>query len=379
MKIFFIADNLGGGGAEQQIVNIANNVNAEKRIFLTVDRGMRQADLDGKIPLSGGYGRRTPLKSVLEIKNLIDSFRPDIVHSFLMYSCFLTAVALKLSRGRPVFIAQEFSSPQDILNDVKFGSFKKWLLKFSYKSADKILTVSKAVLDDMIGKGYFSDPLKGAYIYDGLNIRRYKNLESKEALRKKLGLEPEIFYIAFAGAVVKAKGLFYLINAFRELPHEKIRLLIIGRGEMTEYFRGLGGGDGRIEFLGYKKNAVEYIRASDLFVLPSLHEGLPNVVIEAMTTGTPVISTNVFGAAELIENERSGLLVPPADTGGLKQAMIRLIDDGSSRESFAREAMKKADYFSIERMTGDYESFYLSLLNEGGGSIKDAARRGGGV
>ncbi len=363
MKILFITDHLGGGGAEQQFVNIANNVNAEKRIHLTVDKGMRQADLDKSIPLSGGHGNRVPLRSIREIKELIDSFKPDIVHSFLMYSCFLTAVALKFSRVKPVFAAQEFSSPEEILNEVKFKPLKKWLLKFSYRPADKVLTISRAVMDDMIKRKYFQDPSKGAYIYDGLNIRNYTDLDPKDTLRKRLGLDPEKFYITFVGSIVKRKGLSYLISAFKALPDEKLKLLIIGKGDMMETCRKLSGGDSRVEFPGYKRNAVEYIKSSDLFILPSLYEGLPNVVIEAMAVGTPVIATNVFGTPELIEDGKTGVLVPPADTAALKQAMLWLTGDSRARETFAREARKKAGYFSIGRMARDYEAFYSSLLN----------------
>ncbi len=364
MKILLITDHLGGGGGEQQFVNISNNVKAEKRIYLTAGRGIREADLDKSIPLTGGYGRRMPIRSVLEIKELIDSFRPDIVHSFLMYSYFLTAVALKLCREKPVFIAQEFGSPAEILKDVKFGPLKKMLIKFSYRAARKVLTVSRAVLDDMIKNKFFEDRAKGAYIYDGLDMDKYGKLDSKEPLKIRLGLEPDKFYITFVGTIVKAKGLAYLTDAFKGLPDEKLRLLIIGRGEAMDYFRKLSEGDPRIEFLGYKRNAVEYIKSSDLFVLPSLYEGLPNVVIEAMAVGTPVIATGVYGTVELIENEKTGVLVPPADAAALKQAIIRLIGDSRARETFAREAQKKAGYFSIERMARDYEALYRSLFNK---------------
>ncbi|MDA8174586.1 MAG: glycosyltransferase [Nitrospiraceae bacterium] len=363
IKLLAIIDHLGGGGAEQQFVNIVNNITAEKQVYLTVARGVRLASLDSRIPLSGGYGGRTPLKSIMKIRGLIESFQPDIVHSFLMYSCFLTALALKLSRVKPVFIAQEFSSPEEIMKEVNFGYLKKQILKLTYKQADKVLTISKAVMEDMIQIKYVSGG-KAAFIHDGLDIKKYKNLKDKMALRKELGLEDGLFYICFAGSLVKRKGPHFLIKAFRRLPYPNIRLLLIGKGDMAEELKRESADDVRISFLGYRTNAVEYIKSADLFVLPSVYEGLPNVVIEAMAAGTPVVATNIYGTPELIEDKKSGILVPAGDVDALEKAISEMIGNTGEREMFSKEALTRADYFSIERMAGDYQAMYSTLLEK---------------
>jgi glycosyltransferase involved in cell wall biosynthesis len=362
LKILFVIDHLGSGGAEQQFVHIVNNVDAEKQVHLTEGRGVRLSDLGGDITVSGGYGKRVPLRSIVELKNAIDSFKPDIVHSFLMYSCFITTLALKFSQHKPRFIAQEFSPPAEILKEVSFPGLKKYLLAMSYRRANRVITIAKAVMERFISDGFVTDKEKVGYVHDGLNIEIYKEIEDREKLKATLGLSQDATYICFVGSLVQRKGIDTSIKAFKTIPRADTHLLIVGDGPFKDDLITMAKGDERIEFLGYRKNGVEYIKASDLFVLPSLYEGLPNVIIEAMIVGTPVIASNVSGIPELIEDGVNGLLVPPNNHEELKVAILKLLDDQELRERFISESRKRAEYFNINRMARDYESIYNDLL-----------------
>jgi len=363
MKILYVIDHLGGGGAEQQFVNIANNVKAEKLVYLAEKGGIREKDLNEKIPLKGKYGRRRPLKSIIELGSLIKTYRPDIVHAFLMYSCFITALAVRISKYKPVFVAEEFSSPADILEEVRFPGFKKLFLKHAYKKADAVLTVSKAVAADILNGGFIKDPSKIKVVYDGLDLKKYALLEDKEILRNRLSFLKDTFYICFVGSLVKRKGLEHLISAFKEIKNEGLKLLIIGDGPYRDVLLNMAK-DPRIEFPGYRTDAALYIKASDLFVLPSLYEGLPNVIIEAMAVGTPVLATEVSGIPELIEHDINGYLVPPADEEALKKAIMELMENSALRNRYIGESLEKVRYFSLERMVGDYEKLYSRLMAE---------------
>lgn len=366
VKILFVIDHLGGGGAEQQFVNIVNNVSAEKYVYLTEGKGIRAEDLDRAVPVGGGHGKRTPVRSTLELKGIVDSFKPDIVHAFLMYSCFITALCLKISRHKPLFIAQEFSPPEEILAEVAFPSLKKTLLKLSYRKASLIITVSRAGAESFARDGYVSEPGKTRFIYDGLDIDRLNRLEPKQALREKLGLSEQNFYITFVGSLVRRKGVEYLIRAFKSIEAPHLRLIIIGEGPQRTALAEMAGDDPRIEFLGYRKNGTEYIKASDIFVLPSLYEGLPNVIIEAMAVGTPVIATEVSGIPELIEEDVNGLLVPPKAEDSLREAILRLVNGGDRVNRLVAASLEKAGYFSVLRMARDYENLYHGLLKTRG-------------
>jgi len=364
MKVLYVIDHLGGGGAEQQFVNIANNIKAEKLVFLAEKGGVREEELDKKIPVKGKYAKRRPLRSICQLKSLVDAYRPDILHACLMYSSLVAAMGLRLSKHKPVFIAQEFSSPAEILKEVSFTGFKKILLKSAYKKADAVLTVSEAIAREIFTAGFVKDPAKVKYIHDGLDLNKYALLPNKETLRQKLSLLAGPFYICFVGSLVERKGVQHLIRAFKDIGAERARLLIIGEGPFGEELRNMAEDDGRIEFPGYRKNAVEYIKASDIFVLPSVYEGLPNVIIEAMAVGTPVLSTTVSGIPELIEHDVNGYLVPPGDEEALKKALTELMENSALRNRYIGESLEKVQHFSLERMIGDYERLYLQLRAE---------------
>lgn len=362
MKIIYVADHLGGGGGEQQFVFIAKNVKAEKLACLTERRGVRAEELEQAVPLRGGFGGRTPLRSVLQLRRLIESFAPDIVHAFFMYSCFLVALSLRLSRHQPVFVCQEFSPPGEILREVALGPLKKSLLRFAYRRADRVVTVSRAVMETFLQDGFLTDPRKGVFIHDGLDLARLDSLPPKETLRETLGLEDDAVHVVFVGSLVERKGVSYLVDAFRGIEDSRLRLLIVGDGPERAALEARAGGDSRVVFLGYRGNGAEYIKASDVFVLPSLYEGLPNVVIEAMAVGTPVVAARVCGVPELIEDRISGLLVSPADAGALGSAIRELTADGTLRRDLSEKSRDRAGYFSLKRMIGDYEKLYASLL-----------------
>jgi N,N'-diacetylbacillosaminyl-diphospho-undecaprenol alpha-1,3-N-acetylgalactosaminyltransferase len=123
-------------------------------------------------------------------------------------------------------------------------------------------------------------------------------------------------------------------------------------------------GDERFTMLGYQPNATEYIKASNLLILPSIHEGLPLVVIEAMAVGTPVIATNIYGIPELIEDGVNGKLVPIKDSKSIANAIEFIYDNPAVKEIFVEASVKKARFFSIERMVKEYEELFSKLSAE---------------
>lgn len=362
MKILYVIDHLGGGGGEQQFVNIVNGVEAEERVFLSEAEGLRRRDLKEGVPVQGGYGRRRFLKSLFDLRRIIDSFRPDIVHAFLMYSTFLCAVALKISRHSPVFVAQEFSPPGEILREVSFSGSKKQLLRCAYRQADVIIAVSDASKRTFSEEG-FATVEKMCLIYDGLNIAALRGFPSRRQLREELGISEDTFWVSFVGSLVRRKGPDSLVLAFRKADIPGSGLLLIGDGPERSALERVAGEDERIKFLGYQTNAARYIKASDIFVLPSLYEGLPNVIIEAMAVGTPVIATKVAGVPEMITDGLNGLLVQPRDLEGLREAILKLAKDGRMRERFATASMERADYFNLSRLSEDHMKLYRSLLS----------------
>ena len=142
------------------------------------------------------------------------------------------------------------------------------------------------------------------------------------------------------------------------------RLIVIGDGKLKEKLllkaKSLGISE-KVDMIG-KKVPYAYMRHGDIFVLSSLWEGFGLVLLEAMSLGTPVVSTDCdYGPNEVIENEKSGLLVPVADPQELASAILRLIKDEELRANLAVEAKRRSQYFSRDRMVSGYEEIFVNL------------------
>ena len=161
--------------------------------------------------------------------------------------------------------------------------------------------------------------------------------------------------LLFVGRFVGQKGLSYLLDAIAALPAsaaERVRLALVGSGPdeaaLRQQARDLGLAS-RVQFSGWvpREEIVTHYQRADIFVLPSLDEGMPNVVLEAMACGLPVLATAIRGNTELVRQEVNGLLVPPANVPALSQALARLIADTE-----LRMAMGKQSRWLYKAMTG---------------------------
>jgi glycosyltransferase involved in cell wall biosynthesis len=115
-------------------------------------------------------------------------------------------------------------------------------------------------------------------------------------------------------------------------------------------------------FLGNRSDTTSLFAAADLFVLPSLFEGLPLAVLEAMAAGCPVIATDVGGVKEVINDGTNGLVVPPADPAALSEALLRLLKNKKEGKRFAKAAMERVrSDFSAERMCREYDALFMNL------------------
>ncbi len=119
-----------------------------------------------------------------------------------------------------------------------------------------------------------------------------------------------------------------------------------------------------VQFIGNRQDVAAILSVCDLFVLPSLWEGFPNVILEAMAAGTPIVATTVDGVPELIENGETGLLAPPADSQALAQAIAQMIQNQGKAAAMAQGARQVVQTtFSIERTVTQIEALYQQLLN----------------
>jgi glycosyltransferase involved in cell wall biosynthesis len=361
INVAFAIDFMGGGGAERQLLNLINHIDRnsfQPSLITIVEEGSHLAEVEPSITKTCFYtGKRSSYcKAIGRMRRYLGTWKPDIIQCWSDYSAFVTACAACLSRHKPLFIASHRVSIEELYRyDARFGALKKAALLWAYRRADHITTNSGILIEQLSSYGLS----KVSLIYNGIRIGK---LDDKAAIRTRLGMAGDSFRIIYAGSLVRRKGIHDLLYAFSRINDPNMKLMIIGEGREKATVTEQAQRDKRIEYLGYRENSAEYIKAADMLVLPSQYEGLPNVVMEAMTVGTPVIATNIYGNKELITHQVSGILVPYGDCSALEQAMRYCMNHIEKLPALTEEARKKVSMFSLEIMVNAYKELYLSKM-----------------
>jgi glycosyltransferase involved in cell wall biosynthesis len=222
------------------------------------------------------------------------------------------------------------------------------------KEADGVVAVSNAVRDYLVSKdGVIDTPIEViplGFDFDSLQA----NEAEGRGVRQELGLG-DSFVIGCVAQLYKTKGQSYLLSALAGLATEipRVKLLLVGGGErdpLERQARQLGVAD-RLVFAGHRNDVPACMRAMDVVVHPSLSEAFSQVVIEAMVSGTPLVSTDVGAAREVIVDGETALLVPAADVGAIVDAVRRLHADGGLRRRLAASARESVTArFTVDRM-----------------------------
>jgi glycosyltransferase involved in cell wall biosynthesis len=230
--------------------------------------------------------------------------------------------------------------------------------------SDDVARRASAVLSD----------LRVVSIPNGVDTEALRPPDDVVALRRRLGITPHAPVVSIVGLVSERKGHRYFLEMARDLQlaHPDVRYLVVGedilgegayRHQMEAYARALGIAD-RVRFLGFRHDAVEWIAASDVIVLPSLEEGLPVSLLEAGATAKPTVATAVNGSPEMVRDGITGFLVPPRDGGELTRAVARLLADEGLRVEMGREARKRVEEtFSVADQARAVLALYRELLD----------------
>jgi glycosyltransferase involved in cell wall biosynthesis len=239
------------------------------------------------------------------------------------------------------------------------------------------MVVSDALEKIMIER-HKCDPQKVVKIYNGIEIDEYRiNYEEevmhgKSRLRKELGLKNEVPVIGAIGRLVWQKGFEYFIeaipNVLKKVPESMF--LIVGEGELKEKLKvkseKLKVKDSLI-FTGFRDDIKKILQSIDVLVMPSLLEGLPMILLEAMAMGKPIIATDIEGIKDVLENVRTGLLVPPKDPKALADAIVDLlIHRGKAYQMGNKARTVVNEQFSVDAMVEKVEEVYQELLQLSG-------------
>jgi len=362
------------GGMENGIVNLINEMPADKArhtiISLTYKtdfaKRLKRNDVD-VYEINKRPGN--DLNAFFQLYKLLRKIKPDIVHSRNHPTTEIPFIA-KLAGVRAVVHGEHGRDVHDI-----DGSNKKYRLlkRLVNPFVDHYICVSKDLsgwLENDIG--IHGDKI--TQIYNGVDSIKFSPPEDKTEIRKKLGIKESSCIFGTVGRLEKIKGHIFLVEGFNKHlgklsdHNTSCQLIIIGKGGEKDACQEIiesSGIQDVVSLPGAMDNVNEWLRCIDVFVLPSLGEGISNTILESMSTGLPVIATYVGGNPELVNDGETGVLVEPQNAESLASAMLKYAENTSLRAQHGTAARQEVDKkYSMEAMVKQYLHVYQSVLKE---------------
>lgn len=216
--------------------------------------------------------------------------------------------------------------------------------------ADVIVTDSRALIDEVCSLSPVLGRKPFRVVYNGVDLTTNGPIRPAEEVRRELGIGVEEVIIALVGRIVPHKGHAYFLEAAKEIGKEfpNARFLIVGKpeegydGVVREHLRKLGL-EAKVLMFQYDGNIFDIMGILDICVLPSFSESLPNSVVEAMWTKTPVIATRITGLPEAVKDGETGFLIPTGDSRAIYEKVKLLLADPSLREKMGRKGREFAE------------------------------------
>ena len=362
-KILQIMEDLDMGGTEKSLCRWLKYFNRDKfdiNVISLRDGILKKEIEDVGISLEILTKSKTwDIGFLFKLIRKIKAINPDIVHCRNgMRAIMYGGIAAKLCRkplitsihGRTHYLKLNFRT-------------KIWL--WVIRLSDMVITVSESIKEEMFKLAKI-DKNKIKVIYNGIEIGEVKIGKNR---REEFGLSKDDFVIGTVGSLRKIKGHKYLIEAMslilKNIPNAK--LVLIGEGEEELNLKRLSFDlnlNGRIKFLGYREDAKELMEIFDIFVLPSISEGFPNVLLEAVVNRKPIVATRVGGVEEIIKDRYSALLVEKENAEKIAHRIIELKDNPRLIDELVSNAFQAVSgNFGLDKFIKGYEKAYAGIFN----------------
>lgn len=378
-NILYVIENIEFGGGERVFSQIIRGLDKERfGVFVASNPGgifeKKLTEVGTKInPVS--MTNRYNLGIISQLKKIIKTKGIRIVHSQGGRADFFARIAARIANV-PIIISSMAMLVEgydvSILRKGLYVSMDRWTERW----VNKFTVLSEAMRLSLIER-HKIPPKNIVKIYNGIEIEEY-NTDLKELRNKKLeskralGLKNDVPVIGAIGRLVWQKGFEYLIRAAPEVlkKYPEARFLIVGEGPLKNKLiltsEKLNVVD-RIIFTGFRSDIKEILASIDVLAMPSLLEGLPMVLLEAMAMAKPIVATRIDGITEVLENSKTGLLVPAKNSHALAEAIVGILNNKAKAIFFGQNAREAAkEKFSVKKMVKEIELAYEKLLHEKG-------------
>jgi sugar transferase (PEP-CTERM/EpsH1 system associated) len=374
LRILHVIDRMGLGGTEVGILKVIQGLGSEsfEHRICTIrgydENFSRGQGFDGRLYVAGRSDSGFQFL-LSRLARIMREFRPDIVHS-RNWGAIEAMPAARIS-GVPVAIHSEHGYEVDMLDGLP--NRRRVLRRFAYAAADAIFTVTEELRTYHARQAWL--PVERIRVLpNGADMSRFApRAGERKKTREQLGFGDASLVIGAVGRLVPIKDHTTLLKAAEILVSRgmPVQILLAGSGPALEKLQEFVGASpslsGRVVFAGAVSDIAPLLNAMDIFVLPSLSEGMSNTLLEAMASSLLVVATRVGGNPELVEEDRSGCLFKPADVTGLAAILERMGRDSSLRQALGQAARQRAvQHFSLETMIARYRNLYVELARKRG-------------
>ena len=360
-RVLQLVEGFNFGGAETKLLELVKHMDKERFETTVISLGLGNEieelfqQLECRV-MTFQRQRQVDFKLLHRLTQFIRDEQIDIVMTTLFYADVLGALAGHKGGAKGVFSWETISSPKWLV------PHRFWGYRYAIRRADKVISVSKATAEWLVEKRKVS-PDKVMIIPYGVNLEKF-NSAQKSIRRQDIGVCDQDVVIGQVSRLNEQKGHTYLIDAapaiIKAVPNA--RFVLVGDGPLRNEIEQKIAAKGLQEhfvLLGFRQDVPDLLPLFDVFALPSLYEGLPNVVLEAMACSLPVVATPVDGTKEAVVDQETGLLVPVGDTAALAQRLIEVVTNQALKVKLGAAGRKRVEAeFSLEGQVNKFEELY---------------------
>ncbi len=300
------------------------------------------------------------------LMRLLRSRELDIVHAHNGRTAFIAAVARTLAQRGSIIATQHFLAPAHLSRTGARGRLSHMAHRWVNRRMDHTIAISHASWHSMIYRQE-AVPSKLSVIHNGIPVPDPAKLRAREAVRKELGIPCARKLIVCVARLEPEKDLATLVRAMKRIQTTEPQAICLIAGDGSEKAKLQATIDNlalgkSVKLLGFVRDTLSLIHASDLFVLPSLAEPFGLVLLEAMALSKPVVATCAGGPLEIVSEDETGFLCPPSDATAMSHAMLKLIRNPMRAEEMGRKGLARfLENFTVDQMVDATLTIYSRL------------------
>ena len=358
-RVIHLIQALDNGGCENMLLRILPRLTDFEHKIITLNHRGELADQFEKKNIAVGNINQKNIFDIFSYFRLLKEIRkekPDIIFTYLFHADFVGRLFLQIfTKAKIIPFLRTTYNHKKYFSARLFEKLTKYFVKNYLANSESV----KNFYAENIGV----NPEIITVIPNGVDVDFYAKIKRDENLRESLGIEKEDLAIICVANLHINKGHKYLLEAFENIYKENknIKLLLVGNGDEKEnLLKQIENYESKnnILFLGKRTDVPQLLKISDIFVLPTLFEGMSNAILEAMAIGMPVVTTGILENRELIKDEKVGILIPTRDAIAIQKNISLLLQNESFRKSLEENARKDiAENYSLKTIIKKWEIF----------------------